>query len=151
MGGHAMIVQDIYLSKYNWSVRIYYAVDSYYSEEILNDLLDYNPSIAEYNSIKDLMENYEYNTGFTFTNFEDKESLMVIGLTSSPAEFQNTFDHEKGHLAVHVATYYNIDPYGEEFQYLAGSIGEKMFKIAQNFLCPHCKESLIEKLLLIES
>lgn len=137
-----MIVQNVYLPKYEWSIKVYYAVDSYYADDILNDLLDYNPTVAEYGSVKDLMENYEYNTGFTFTNNEKKQSLVVIGLTTSPSEFQNTFDHEKGHLVIHIARYYDIDPYGEEYQYLAGDIGRKFFPVAQKFLCKHCKKEL---------
>lgn len=137
-----MIVQNVYLPKYEWSIKVYYAVDSYYANDILNDLLDYNPTITEYGSVKDLMENYEYNTGFAFTNNEKKQSLIVIGLTTSPAEFQNTFDHEKGHLAIHIAKYYDIDPYGEEYQYLAGEIGKKLFPIAQKFMCKHCKKEM---------
>ena len=139
-----MIVQQINLRKYDWSVKVYYAVDAYYSDEILKELETYNPTIKEYGSVMDLMENYEYNTGFTFTDYVNKRSLVVIGLTTSPEEFQSTFDHEKGHLAIHIAQYYNIDPYGEEFQYLAGSIGKKLFPVAKKFLCNHCREATLD-------
>lgn len=137
-----MIIQDIYLDEYDWEIRVYYAVNDYYAKEILKELEEYNPTISEYETIKNLMENYEYNTGFTFTNYQQKCSLVVIGLTTCPAEFQNTFDHEKGHLAVHIAQYYNIDPYGEEFQYLVGNIGKLLFPIAKNFICEHCYSEL---------
>lgn len=139
-----MIKQEIYLPKYSWYIKAYYAVDAYYTDEILEELEKYNPTIEEYNSVKSLMENYEYNTGFTFTDYRDKQSLMVIGLTTSPSEFQNTFDHEKGHLATHIAQYYNIDPYSEHFQYLAGDIGKKLFPIAKKFICKHCKQDLLD-------
>ena len=144
MGGYVMIVQDINLRNYGWSVKVYYAVDAYYSDEILKELETYNPTIKEYGSIMDLMENYEYNTGFTFTDYRNKKSLMVIGLTTSPEEFQSTFDHEKGHLAIHIAQYYNIDPYSEEFQYLIGNIGKKLFPVAKKFLCSHCREATLD-------
>lgn len=144
LGGYVMIIQDIYLKKYSWSIKIYYAVDAYYTDEILKELEDYNPTVAEYSSIRDLMENYEYNTGFTFTDYIHKKSLMVIGLTTFPEEFQSTFDHEKGHLAIHIAQYYHLDPYGEEFQYLAGSIGKKLFPVAKKFLCNHCRETTLD-------
>jgi hypothetical protein len=139
-----MIKQEIYLPKYDWSIKVYYAVDAYYTNEILEKLEKYNPTIEEYSSVKSLMENYEYNTGFTFTDYRNKQSLMVIGLTTSPSEFQSTFDHEKGHLAIHIAQYYNIDPYSEEFQYLNGSIGKKLFPIAKRFICKHCKKDLLD-------
>ena len=139
-----MIIQHIYLPKYNWSVTVYYAVDAYYSDLILRDLKSYNPSIEEYTNVRFLMENYEMNTGFTFSSLDDNSSLMVIGLTTSPSEFQSTFDHEKGHLAVHIAQKFDIDLYGEEFQYLIGNIGKKLFPIAKYFLCEHCREELLK-------
>lgn len=55
-------------------------------------------------------------------------TLVVIGLTTSPEEFQSTFDHEKGHLAIHIAQYYHLDPYGEEFQYLAEVLERNYFQ-----------------------
>ena len=110
-----MIIQEVYLPKYRWSIKVYYAVDTYYTKEILEELLEYNPTVKEYNAVMDSMNNFEYNTGFTFTDYTNKKSLVVIGLTTSPSEFQNTFDHEKGHLAMHIAQYYNMDPYGESY------------------------------------
>jgi hypothetical protein len=144
MGGYAMIMQNIYLKRYDWSVKVYYAVDAYYSDEILKELETYNPTVKEYGSVMDLMENYEYNTGFTFTDYSSKRSLVVIGLTTSPEEFQSTFDHEKGHLAIHIAQYSHIDPYSEEFQYLSGNIGKKLFPVAKKFLCGHCRKQTFD-------
>lgn len=137
-----MIIQEIYLPEYRWKAKVYYAVNSYYADEILKELLQYNPTVKEYNKVMDAMYNYEYNTGFTFTDYNSKQSLVIIGLTTSPSEFQNTFDHEKGHLAMHIAQYYNIDPYGEKYQYLTGDIGKKLFRVARKFLCNHCRQEL---------
>lgn len=33
-----MIVQDIYLPKYDWHVRVYYAVTTYWAECIVSDM-----------------------------------------------------------------------------------------------------------------
>lgn len=77
------------------------------------------------------------------TNFKHKCSIVVIGLTTSAEEFQNTFDHEKGHLAMHISSALKIKPYGEEYQYLTGEIGQSMFKIAKRFLCDDCRQKLV--------
>lgn len=137
-----MITQEIYLPKYKWSVTVYYAVDSYYMDEILEELEKFNPTQKEYDDVRSLMESYEYNTGFTYSDLDNNKSLVVIGLTTSPEEFQDTFDHEKGHLAVHIAQKFDIDLYGEEFQYLVGSIGKKLFPVAKKFMCEHCRKEL---------
>jgi hypothetical protein len=36
----------------------------------------------------------------------------------------------------------DIDIFGEEYQYLTGEIGQKMFKIARRFMCDHCRKDL---------
>lgn len=69
---------------------------------------------------------------------------MVISLTSSPAEFLNSWMHEMQHLCRHVAAAFGIDPYGEEAAYLAGDVGQKMFPVARRFLCDCCRGKMQE-------
>jgi hypothetical protein len=82
-----MIIQEIYLPEYRWKAKVYYAVSSYYADEILKELLEYNPTVKEYNQVMNAMYDYEYNTGFTFTDDDNKQSLVIRGLTTSPSEF----------------------------------------------------------------
>ena len=138
-----MIVQDIYLEDYDWSIRVYYAVHEYFISNILIDLLDINCDEESFFKIKGLMETGKDNIGFTYTNTEMRASLMLIGKTDSSDEFQDTFDHEKGHLIMHISSALGIDPYGEEYQYLAGEVGKRMFKVAKKFLCDHCKQYIL--------
>ena len=81
----------------------------------------------------------------TYSDFENRRTLMVISRTSSAAQFQNSLDHEKGHLCMHISHCMGIDPYGEEAQYLSGYVGQKMFSVARHFLCEHCREKLYAK------
>lgn len=90
-----------------------------------------------------MLRGEQYNTGITYSNFKYKCSVVVIGLTTSAEQFQNTFDHEKGHLAMHISSALNIAPQGEEFQYLTGEIGQAMFKAAKRFLCDDCRKKLV--------
>lgn len=140
-----MIVQDFYIPQYNWHVRVYYAVTTYWAKTIIKDLERIGCSgsvlIRAYNNLV----RGNINTGLTYSNIGG--SIMVIGLTSTPAQFQNSLDHEKGHLCRHISKAYGIDPYSEEEQYLNGEIGQKMFPVAQKFLCEHCRNELIHKFL----
>lgn len=68
---------------------------------------------------------------------------MLIGITSSADEFQSTFDHEKGHLAMHICSALHINPFSEEYQYLTGEIGKQLFKIAKKFMCEHCRGDIL--------
>ena len=138
-----MIVQDIYLEDYDWSIRVYYAVHEYFISNILIDLLDIDCDEESFFKIKGLMETGKDNIGFTYTNTEMRASLMLIGKTDSSDEFQDTFDHEKGHLVMHISSALGIDPYSEEYQYLAGEVGKRMFKVAKKFLCDHCKQYIL--------
>ena len=134
-----MITQVVYLEKYDWLIKIYYAVDTYYTDLILKELDEIDCDPQAFYALAEQLEAGKMNTGFTYTDSEKHVTFIIIGLTTCASEFANTYDHEKGHAATHIAEYYQIDPYGEEFQYLQGQIGEEMFKIGKKFLCDHCR------------
>ena len=135
-----MIRQDFYLHDWDWSVIIFYAVDTYYMDEILDELE--NIGCTYIDDIEEDLTINPYNNGLTYSNTKRRISLIIIGLTETPDEFQNTYDHEKGHLAMHIAETDDIDVFGEEFQYLTGEIGKQTFKIARKFMCEHCRKEL---------
>ena len=136
-----MIRQDVYLEKWDWYVIVYYAVDTYYMDEILEELEMIGCTYAD--EIEEDLTQHPYNNGLTYSNMRRRVSLIVIGLTETPDEFQNTYDHEKGHLAMHIAEEDRMDVFGEEFQYLAGEIGKQTFPIAKRFMCEHCRKDLV--------
>lgn len=138
-----MIIQDIYLENYDWCVRVYYAVTEYYINNILMDLLELECDKDVFFNVKSLMESHTKNVGFTYTNADKRESLILIGVTTDASEFQNTYDHEKGHLAIHISKALGINPYSEEYQYLTGEIGRQMFVEAHKLLCDDCRKHLI--------
>ena len=121
-----MITQDLYLDSYDWSIRIYYAIDGYYKPEILGDLQKLNCSKIDFIRAKDILDNCRFNEGFTCSDNDTRNSLMVIGLTTSPSEFYNTLEHEKGHVVSHIGLSCGLNPYGEDIQYLNGEISKKL-------------------------
>ena len=141
-----MIKQNIYLEDWDWHATIYYAVDSYYTDEILDELEWLGCKTSELVKVESMLRSNTYNTGFTYSNFQHKCSIVIIGLTTSADQFQNTFDHEKGHLAMHIAEALDIDILGEEFQYLTGEIGQKMFRKAKRFMCDQCRVKLHDEI-----
>lgn len=137
-----MLVQDFYLLDWDWYVTVFYAVDTYYISDILGELEEIGCSEIKLHEIESNLIKGRYNTGLTYSNLKGRCSVIIIGLTSSPAQFQNTWDHEKGHLAMHICETDGIDPFSEEYQYLTGEIGQEMFPYAKNFLCEHCRIKL---------
>jgi len=137
-----MIRQDFHISKYDWHVTVYYAVTCYHVCRIISEMFVMGCGQAELLRAYKNMASGNLDTGLTYSSPQKRQSLMVIGLTSSPAEFQNSLDHEKGHLCKHISKACGIDPYGEEYQYLSGEVGQRMFPVARRFLCEHCRKSL---------
>ncbi len=137
-----MIVQDFWLKRYKWHVRVYYSVHRYRTEDIVRDLRDAGCSGGQLRRAWDSLREGDLNTGITYSNFARRDTVMVISLASTEAEFLNSWTHEMQHLCRHVATAFGIDPYGEESAYLAGDVAQEMFTAARKFLCRHCREEL---------
>ena len=137
-----MIRQEIYILKYDWRVRIYYAMTTYWAGRILSDMERIGCRGSGLAKAWRNLRSGDLNTGLTYSNFQTGETVMVISLTSSPEEFLNSWEHEKKHLARHIEQSYGIDPFGEEAAYLEGTIAQKMFPVAKRFICEHCREGM---------
>lgn len=137
-----LLGQEFTLTKWDWHVRVFYVVDLIPIDFIIEELYGIGCDKNDINDAISVLDNDEDNRGITFSNDKERESIIVIGETSCPAQFSNSFDHEKLHLAMHIARVDNIDPFGEELAYLAGEIGLQTFPVAKRFLCEHCREDL---------
>ena len=139
-----MIVQEFLLDKYGWIVRVYYAVKGYNFEEIEEFLKELKASDKEVEEALEDFHQKKDDIGYIYSNLNQRKTAIVIGPTSSADEFQNTFDHEKGHLAMHICLADGIDPFSEQYQYLTGEIGKHMFKVGKLFLCDRCRKDWIK-------
>ena len=135
-----MIHQSITLPKYgDWTVDVYYGVTHFDADEIMENLYNIGcPSEHAYTAYQNIT-NGDKNTGLTYSNYHNRQSVVVIGVADNPAEFINTLTHEQMHLATHIGKTYGMDMYGEEVCYLVGKIAEKMFAISSKFLCKCCR------------
>lgn len=130
-----MIGQSFYIDKYDWQVVVLYEV-SYNNKDYVIDTLkqicedDKLIEKAKYN-----LNLRSYNTGFTYSDLDKQQSLIVIGKTTSTREMVNTIVHEANHLKSHIATAYNIDEKGEEVCYLIGGIVKVMFRVFSKIIC----------------
>lgn len=138
-----MIIQDFYIPQYDWHIRVYYAVTTYWTDDIILDLRRIGCAGNTLRRAYENLERGDLNTGLTYSN--NGESVMVISKTSTPAQFLNSWMHELRHLSRHIEQSCGISPYGEEAAYLAGDIAQRMFPIAQEFICQHCREGLYKK------
>lgn len=134
-----MRVQLVYLDEYDWLIKVFYLIEDPYIEGILDELdaIDCEPD-AFYKAAE-MLESDEYNTGFTYTDPSQHITFIIIGKATCADEFFNTFIHEIGHAAEHIATYYQIKYYSEELQYLTGEIALQMFKESKDLMCDECR------------
>lgn len=130
-----MIIQRIFLNKYNWKVVVLYNATE-------NDIIEIKTILSEICNNKETIENSvnyikrgAYNTGFIYSNYINKASLIVIGKADSKKQLINTIAHEANHLQSHIATVFNLDEKGEEVCYLIGYIMETMFKVFNKIIC----------------
>lgn len=132
-----MIVKDFYISKYDWYVTVYYNVTCEDLKKVIFhlNLLDCDKSTKQ--KIGANIKKCELNTGLTYTNYELRQSLMVISETSSFDEFLNTVTHENMHLSIHIMEYLKEDLTGETPCYLMGYITQAQADIIKYFVCKY--------------
>lgn len=132
-----MKTHQIYLDKYDWYVTVYYNVTCEDEKIILPvlNLLDISKSFKE--KVKGNIRQCTPNIGFTYTNFNLNETIIIIGETSSFDEFLNSLTHETLHACVHIMEAYGISVYGEKVCYLIGYLIQEQANIIKEFICKH--------------
>ena len=135
-----MIRQNIYVRRYNWTVIIYYETEMRDAPFILEELEDVGIDKRTYRTARRNVESGLPDTGLTYTNMDERTSVIVLSHTSSKAEFANTWFHEVLHCAIHIARANNLDPDGESIAYVGGELARSMQPIAARLMCPTCKD-----------
>lgn len=134
-----MIVQQFSLDLLPWTVWVFYHPSRRELPVVIQSLHEGGCTGEVLDEVEEMLSSGVKNTGMTWSNPKTRTSVIVIGRTTNASQFNDTYDHEKGHLAIHISQYEKINPFGEEYQYLAGEIGRKMFIVAKHFLCDHCR------------
>lgn len=129
-----MIRQEFLLPGWNWKIIIFYDAGRGDAKEILHALRRMGCSDDSFRSAKVNLNGSMVNTGLTYTNDACRGTVMVISKASSPEEFWNTLDHEKGHAAQHIGAALGLDYRGEAQQYLAGEIARATHSVARQFI-----------------
>jgi hypothetical protein len=135
-----MIRQRIVLPRYGgWKIQAYYAVSTYYIDEIMEQLWDIG---IDAKNAKDAWENLsdeKLNTGLCYSNYSKRKTVIVVALTSSAAEALNSITHEIAHCCVHISSAFNIDYRSEEFAYLVGDVSMAAYPAVKDLLCDCCR------------
>lgn len=134
-----MIIQEFSLLTVPWQVTVFYHSSRRHLDFIIPVLVEAGCTGENLDDIVEFLREDVKNTGCTWSNDGTKSSVIIITETTDAAQFNDTYDHEKGHLAMHICQAYGIHPFSEGYQYITGEIGRSMFPAAQHFLCDECR------------
>lgn len=137
-----MIRYDFVIWEHNWIVRTYFAVSCYYADEILGRLQNIGADAEIMRSANRNLRACTLDTGLTYTSPWHRETIMVVGLTSSPEEFFNSFLHELKHLEEQIGEAIGIDQKSEEAAYFRGGVARELFPYISSMLCEHCRKKV---------
>lgn len=111
----------------SWTVDFLFATRNYDIDGVLACLRDAGAPDWVLDDALDLMENCDYNCGFTYSrnrlsyaNPRRHRAVMLIGPTTSGEQFLNTLAHEVRHLADAVANSYGVPLDSEPPAYMTG-------------------------------
>ena len=131
-----MVSQYLEIGNNDWRIVVFYDVwphDLSYIGKNLEKAGDTPESIEE---TLDLLT--RLNKGYTFTNYREKMSVIVLGHATSPEQMFDSYDHELKHVVEHISNYYDVDPKSERAAYLQGEIARQMFPALAMVVCPKC-------------
>ena len=117
-----MTEQDIYLERYDWTVHVMYDVHSNDSMKVRRYLRDLGCSGIPLEDAWNLVREGEANKGITDSKVDTRKTVVVIGWTTSKAEYMNSISHEMLHVVQHISEQFLINMYGEEACYLLGGL-----------------------------
>lgn len=126
--------QQFKINKYNWDVTIYYTINDEQKSEVIRCLEDMDCDTDTLKSIKYNLEKAALDTGFTYSNFKQQKSILVIHKVSNIGEFFNTFEHEKNHLEMHICEAMDINPYSEEAAHFSGDLAQQILEEALYYI-----------------
>lgn len=130
-----MIAQRLLIKRYGWQLNVFYAVHSYFVEDITAELRKIGCPDNFIAEARENMAAQRLNRGLTYSNYRRRATVMVIGLASSPGEYANSIAHELWHFAVHLSRALGLDIEGEDPAYLIGDTMMAMMPAVVPLLC----------------
>ena len=134
-----MIHKEIYIPEAEWLVHMYFALDTFYIDDIMENLYHIGCDSQRAKQAYENMMADKKNTGFTYSNYRNRESVMVVSKTTSASEMFNTTIHELVHLASHIAHACDYEPTGEAIAYIIGDLAKEIYPDRSHLLCEECR------------
>ena len=130
-----MLVRRISVRR--WEVIFYFSFDADDKGRILDALVWADAPDSILSKVSESISAGRLNEGFCYSNPRQRKTVVGVGQTSTGPEFLNTTIHEMVHVSQDIAHADGIDPFGEEFAYLAGDISHEVSYVVCEMSCPH--------------
>ena len=134
-----MISQVFYIPQHRWVFRVYIPMSCYWTDEILRHLWRLGASDEILYEAANNMQCGKQNNGLTYASDKDRETLVVVGQTTTAAELFNSVVHEIDHACMFTFPLLGITPGTEEAAYFKGGLARDVFPIIQPYLCDCCR------------
>ena len=132
-----MIQQNLHIEEIGWNLRIFYCPKTTSQRSIvLQRLFDAGCTGKNYIRAMSLLKSGALNIGLTYTNKDERKTIIVIGCSSDIAEFVNTLTHEINHFIEHVMEALNIESGTEDEAYFTGELFELLYRDAVSSVLP---------------
>lgn len=135
-----MIRSHLHIPGLDWTCHVYYIVTRPDADEILKHLVYIGCGDRDMRRAYHNLTSGKLNSGLTYSNSSLRESVVVIAKTSCALEFAQSWTHELGHVACHIAQTYGLDLDGEEVRYINDTLVEATWEDAKELLCDCCRE-----------
>lgn len=130
------------IEPFDWMVELCIAVNKFNGEYILRRLFELGAGKTVMKRATKLLSDWSLDNGLTYSNKRAKETIIVVGSTSSPSEFQNSLQHEIRHLCNDITIALKLDWKSEKVAYLVGDINALVFPFINDLLCCECHKDL---------
>ena len=133
---------ELYSPRGRWKVNVFLDIDPRSTDSIMESLFYSGIDGLHAKQAHDNLTRGEINSGLCYSNNENRESVVVIGKTSSASETFNSIMHEFAHLAAHIAKADGLDNTGEHIAYTIGELAHEMWQYIKPYLCDCCKRKI---------
>lgn len=122
-----MTKQEIYLERYDWHVTCFIGYDREDAACLCQQLASIGCKDGAIREAYEHLSQGSSERGLTYSNVEERRSIVAIGSSSSQANMVNTIGHELFHVVAHICGKDGIDLQSEEPCYIMGTLCEDIF------------------------
>ena len=133
---------ELYSPRGKWTVHVFLDIKTSCTDEIMEALFYSGIDGMHAKQAYENLTRGEINSGLCYSNHENRESVVVIGKTSSASEAFNSIMHEFAHLAAHIANADGLDNSGETIAYTIGELSHDLWKYIRPYLCDCYRDKL---------